>query len=50
MPYCVWAGHSTVAHSVSTDVAAVITGRSQAPEEAADQVAGLRNDVRVEIG
>ncbi|GAA3656003.1 hypothetical protein ACG5V6_09855 [Streptomyces chitinivorans] len=50
MPYCIWADHSTVAYSVSTDVAAVITGRSLPLEEAADQVAKLRNDVLVEVG
>ncbi|MTE19049.1 hypothetical protein F0L17_07875 [Streptomyces sp. TRM43335] len=49
IPYCIWGDHSTVAYSVTTDVASVITGRSQSLDEAAELVAKLRGDVLVEI-
>lgn len=49
MPMCIWGDHSTVVYVVSSDAAAILTGKSMTLDEAAAQAAKLRNEVRVEI-
>ncbi|MGW3656867.1 hypothetical protein ACWD6R_14745 [Streptomyces sp. NPDC005151] len=49
VPICVWGDHSTVAVVLDMDMAAMMTGKSVPVEDAANNAAKLRNDVRVEV-
>ncbi|QGV80636.1 hypothetical protein [Streptomyces ficellus] len=49
MPVCIWGDHSTVASVISTDPAAILTGKSLPLDQAAELAAKVRKDARVEI-
>jgi hypothetical protein len=49
MPLCIWGDHSTVVYVMDLDMAAMMTGKSVPLEDAANNAAKLRNDVRVEV-
>ncbi|MFE7325518.1 hypothetical protein ACFU8W_11165 [Streptomyces sp. NPDC057565] len=49
VPFCIWGDHSTVVYVMNLDMAAMMTGKSVSLEDAANNAAKLRNDVRVEV-
>ncbi|MFD4760167.1 hypothetical protein ACFWOJ_15135 [Streptomyces sp. NPDC058439] len=49
VPLCIWGDHSTVAVVIGMDMAALMAGKSVSLDDAANNAAKLRNDVRVEV-
>ncbi|MFF3123584.1 hypothetical protein ACFVRD_14705 [Streptomyces sp. NPDC057908] len=49
MPFCIWGDHSTVTYVMDVDMAGMMTGKSVSLDDAANDAAKLRNDVRVEV-
>ncbi|MFF8911857.1 hypothetical protein ACF08M_00645 [Streptomyces sp. NPDC015032] len=49
MPFCIWGDHSTVVYVMDLDMAGMMTGKSVSLDDAANDAAKLRNDVRVEV-
>jgi hypothetical protein len=47
MPFCVWGDHSTLVYVLSFDYGALMGGKAQTMEQAAELAAKLRKDVRV---
>ncbi|MCX4786706.1 hypothetical protein OG369_11050 [Streptomyces sp. NBC_01221] len=49
VPICIWGDHSTVSVVIDMDMAALMAGKSVSLDDAANNAAKLRNDVRVEV-